>query len=237
MALGSEPSPSHRRDVTSRDISLPLEAQHLVLAYLQTLLEAACYAYGKREMPSLLQSRGWDCAAAVELNRWMEELKRKSARFADNESHEVPPDSLFRSVANIRHAAVHRQHVSPDILERFLIDAETLTTILDAPTHLNKVRSLRQRTLRAMTDLHRSTRAIREEFEAALRDIEAQRETLKRSEEAKRANMEQECRTYQFDITRDLKSLISTYDEDDVITTDNSSVSTCPSPEGGSRFI
>ena len=219
------------------EISLPLEAQHHILVCLQTLLEEACYTFGKRNMPDSLHLRGWDCAAAVELNRWMEELKKKPAKLACDKTHALPLDDLFRSIANIRHAAVHRQHVGSDVLERFLTNAESLTILLGVSTSLEKVRNLRQRTLRALAELRRSTRSVREKFESTMSHLEIQREMLKQMENSQRVKMENECRMHQSNITLGLKSLTTLYDADDLTITNNSSASTCPSDEELNGFF
>ncbi|KID82053.1 ebs-bah-phd domain-containing protein [Metarhizium guizhouense ARSEF 977] len=98
--------------------------QHKLLAHLQSVLEAACYEFGKRTMPDTLRRHGWDCAEALELNRCVKELQQWS--FLGINPANKPPDKLFRSIADIRHTAVHRRRVSLHVVRQFFTDAETL---------------------------------------------------------------------------------------------------------------
>jgi hypothetical protein len=94
------------------------------LAQLQSVLEAACYEFGKRTMPDIFRRRGWDCAEALELNRCVRELQQCS--FMSGNPTKKPLNELFRSIANIRHTAVHRRRVSLHAIRQFFTDAETL---------------------------------------------------------------------------------------------------------------
>ncbi|EXU94476.1 hypothetical protein X797_012452 [Metarhizium robertsii] len=116
--------------------------QHKLLVQLQSVLEAACYEFGKYLMPDIFRRRGWDCAESLELNRCAREFQQWS--FSDVESANKPRDELFRSISNIRHTAVHRLRVSVDAMEQFFNDAETLLLLLGDDARRRGITMLRQ---------------------------------------------------------------------------------------------
>ncbi|EDN04901.1 predicted protein [Histoplasma mississippiense (nom. inval.)] len=92
-------------------IYLPLRSQHLLLAKVQTILEQTCFEFGQHVMPDVLQKNHWDCPESADLNVWATELLPRQDVFADNKGYVGKPlEKLFRSVADIRHTAVHRIH-------------------------------------------------------------------------------------------------------------------------------
>ncbi|QSS59377.1 hypothetical protein I7I51_08812 [Histoplasma capsulatum] len=112
-------------------IYLPLRSQHLLLAKVQTILEQTCFEFGQHVMPDVLQKNHWDCPESAELNVWATELLQRQDVFADKKGDVGKPlEKLFRSVADIRHTAVHRIRVSARGIEQFLLDAETLAMLL-----------------------------------------------------------------------------------------------------------
>lgn len=107
---------------------LPFKSQYQLLARLQHVLELACYSFGELMMPETLLFHGWDCAERVELNQWTRILKQRKD-FPIFRVTEKSADEFFRSIADIRHCAVHRRQVSTESLKEFFVDAETLVTL------------------------------------------------------------------------------------------------------------
>lgn len=173
-------------------IYLPLGAQHRVLVHLQSLLELACYEYGKRTMPDTLRRRAWDCAEAVELNRWTEEFRRNRHGFPGIDIVKTPFDKLLRSIANIRHTAVHRISVSAKGVEQFLLDAETFAVLLGDTKCIDQIVLLRRQAVLTIEELQRNQQFLRSKLSDTLRGIEAQREELKRLEDLAITKMEAE---------------------------------------------
>ncbi|KIM95471.1 hypothetical protein OIDMADRAFT_67125, partial [Oidiodendron maius Zn] len=136
----------HHFYTASLPIYLPFRTQHGLLVHLQKLLEGICYDFGKREIPDLLQHRGWDCVESVELNRWTDEFLKRQRKFPASKHDKKPLEQLFRSIANIRHAAVHRIPVSAKGIEKFLLDAEALATLLGDAKNTEKIAKLRRET-------------------------------------------------------------------------------------------
>ncbi|KID83157.1 ebs-bah-phd domain-containing protein [Metarhizium guizhouense ARSEF 977] len=120
----------------------PASTEHKLLAHLQSVLEAACYEFGKRTMPDTLRRHGWDCAEALELNRCVKELQQWS--FLGVNPANKPPDELFRSIADIRHTAVHRRRVSLHVVRQFFTDAETLLLLFGDDVRRREIAMLRQ---------------------------------------------------------------------------------------------
>lgn len=47
---------------------------------IQQVLEESCFAFAKKWLPSVLQKRGWDCAAVCELTKWLPMLRKHVKR-------------------------------------------------------------------------------------------------------------------------------------------------------------
>ena len=85
--------------------NIPYRVQHTVLTQTQTLLEECFYNYASKHMPGLVRGRGWDCPAAGELTEWIVIFRRKQ---------DLPfllGPHLLRTIADLRHTAVHRRRV------------------------------------------------------------------------------------------------------------------------------
>ncbi|UNI16717.1 hypothetical protein JDV02_003130 [Purpureocillium takamizusanense] len=178
-------------------IYLPFKSQHNLLVHLQHLLEAICYDFGRRAVPELLQRRGWDCAEAVELNRWTEEFAKLHEPFPANERIKKPLGQLLRSVANIRHTAVHRIRVSAKGVEQFLLDAEALALLLGDIKQVDNISKMRRETQAATEELQRNKQFLRSRLEDTLKGLAAQREELKLLEDNAIAELEREDRDYE----------------------------------------
>jgi flagellar motility protein MotE (MotC chaperone) len=133
----------------------------------------------------------------VKLNRWTEEFLKRQRKFPASEHVKKPLEQLFRSIANIRHAAVHRIRVSAKGLEQFLLDAEALAILLGDAEKTEKIAKLRRETQATMEELQRNKHFLRSRLEETLRGIAAQREELKHLEGIAIAEMEREDREYQ----------------------------------------
>lgn len=190
-------------------VYLPFQAQHTLLVHLQKLLEQICYNFGKNAMPDIMQQRGWDCAEAVELNRWTEEFMKRQKQLPTSDQAKKPLEQLFRSIANIRHTAVHRIRISAKGVEQFLLDAESLATMFGDVNGAEKITNLRRETQTTMEELQRNKHFLRSKLEDTLRGIAAQREELKRLEATAIAEMEREDREYQVLASRSVDEAIA----------------------------
>lgn len=191
-------------------IYLPMDAQHAVLVRLQRVLELACYDYGKRALPELLHRRAWDCAEAVELNRWAQEFKKGQHKLPGRDQVQVPLTQLLMSIANIRHTAVHRIRVSAKSIEQFLLDAEALAVLLGDARLKDQIVELRRQTVATVEELQRNQQFLRSKLNDTLRSIEAQREELKRLEELAIAEMEEEDVEYKNLASKSISEAVAT---------------------------
>ena len=176
---------------------LPTRARHKLLVHLQNILEVACYDFGKRTLPEVLQQRDWDCAEAVELNRWTDVLNKRQDVFAQVESIKKPLRDLFISIANIRHTAVHRIQVNVKGIEQFFLDAETLAVIMEETECAEKIAKLRRETQVVIEELQRNKILLHSKLDETLRGLASQREKLKRLEEMAIIEMGNEDDEYQ----------------------------------------
>lgn len=114
---------------------------HRLLAELQTVLEAGCYAFACRKMSEVLQKNGWHCVEDVGLNRWTGLLRNSSViRPRMPKGH---LNVLLLSIANIRHTAVHRRQISTRSLDNFFGNAVTLLLLLGEDRRIAMISALR----------------------------------------------------------------------------------------------
>lgn len=149
-------------------------------------------------MTEALKRRVWDCAEAGELNLWAEEFRSSKHTFPGKPTFKTPLNEFLTSIANIRHTAVHRIRVSAKSIEQFLLDAEALAGLLRDSECIEKIQGLRRHTVSTIEELQRNQQFLRSKLGDTLRGIEAQREELKRLEEAAVNEMEEGDAEYKF---------------------------------------
>ncbi len=179
-------------------VYLPFRTQHRLLVKVQAILEQACFEFGQRTMPDVLRKHRWDCPESCELNLWAAEfLARQSAFSEKGPSIGKPFADLFHSVADIRHTAVHRIRLRARGIEQFLVDAESLVTLLKNEEGLKVLAKLRRDTRSAIEELERNKHVLISRFEETLKRIAAQRAELDRIEEVAVAEMVKENGEYE----------------------------------------
>ncbi|KAF5265334.1 hypothetical protein FOXYS1_3848 [Fusarium oxysporum] len=175
-------------------VYLPFPTEHLLMEKLQKVLETACYEYGVRELSSIVQHRDWDCSESVELNQWAEllghegNLKRLGTGKARKE--------LLRSIAQIRHTAVHRLRTNSRGLEQFLADAEDLARILGVNIYTQVISQMRIEAQSTLTELAQNKQFIQLQLEKAQEEIAKQRAELDQKEQENLRRMEREDKRY-----------------------------------------
>lgn len=149
-------------------------------------------------MPDVVKKHQWDCPESAELNLWATEFLQRQSAFAGRESDVGKPlEKLFRSVADIRHSAVHRIRVSAKGIEQFIVDAESLATLLGDPECVKSLTKLRRDTQLAIEELERNKHILSSKLAETLKRIAAQRTELYRLEEAAITEMVKEDGEYQ----------------------------------------
>ncbi|KGQ10248.1 hypothetical protein BBAD15_g4409 [Beauveria bassiana D1-5] len=172
-------------------------AQHRLFVHVQNMLEQVYNEYGRRKLPDLMRSRGWDCPEAVELNLWAGEFARHPSLFDKNPDVGVPLRELFQSIANIRHTAVHRVLVQRKGIEKSLKDAERFMTLLEHTGQRDKISKLRRDTATALDELGRSKHLLRARLDETLQNITEQRKKLDLFEKTAVEEMTREDEEYQ----------------------------------------
>ena len=161
-------------------------------------------------MPKVLQKYQWDCPEAAELNLWATEFLQRQDEFAEKARVVGKPlEKLFQSIADIRHTAVHRVRISGKGIEQFILDAESLATLLDDSVCLKSLTKLRRDTRLAIEELERNKHILRSKLDETLERIAAQRAELDQLEKAAITEMLEEDGQYQVFAGTNLERAIS----------------------------
>lgn len=160
---------------------------------LQSLLECACFDFSARTLPDTLRNRSWDCAEAMELNVCVDMFIRRKFCLAGTGNSIL---RLLRSVAKIRHAAVHRVRISAKGVLQFLQDAEGLAALLGDATQLARISKLRRDARKVIEELERNKQFLRARLDETLRQLACQRAELQRLESVAIAEMKREDDEY-----------------------------------------
>ncbi|KAI1125915.1 hypothetical protein F5Y10DRAFT_221587 [Nemania abortiva] len=191
-------------------IYLPLRTQHRILTNVQNILEDACFDFGQRDMPDILKKNRWDCSEAAELNLWVAEfLQRQNELSSRVEDIGQPLTKLLRSVADIRHTAVHRIRISARGLEQFLLNAESFVTLLGDTTRLKSLTELRRNIQQATEELERNKHVLSSKLRETRKRLAAQRAELDRIEEIAISDMLREDSEYQAFAGKNLEATVS----------------------------
>ncbi|KAF1833865.1 hypothetical protein BDW02DRAFT_648068 [Decorospora gaudefroyi] len=165
-------------------ISLPLWDQHRILVRVQYALEKACFTFAQKRLAGVLQREGWDCAEAVELNRWPKVLLTYQAECNLNDvSHDAKPlSSLLDSIVQLRHNAVHRVRLSSGELLQHITDAGYLAQLLQDGGCSKLMSTIRQRTQDAIEKLVRNKQLLECKLADIKKEFAAKRAELERQE-------------------------------------------------------
>lgn len=160
-------------------VQLPFPAQHQILSQIQSILELACFRYAQRRLPQILEQKKWSCPESVELNQWAGEFQKTSRRIPIKGIPEIPP-ALLKSMATIRHTAVHRERCDVATVARFINDAEAIAGLLEESASEAQLRRIRQEIKTIMEELQQKKKASAEKFKAAFVSMAVQRAQLER---------------------------------------------------------
>lgn len=163
-------------------VYLPMRTQHVLMNELQTILEKACYEFGLVNMPSLLEERRWTCAECVELNEWLKIIAKFGGKMSEQaiRTNDKPLSGLLADMAQIRHTAVHRQPVTVDQIELFLIDAESLARVLDNEIRGEMIAQLRRKTKAAVDEIKQNKDLLLSRSVETMRRLRRQQAELER---------------------------------------------------------
>jgi hypothetical protein len=179
-------------------VYLPFAVQHRLLVRVQHTLERACYSFGQKKLGGVLQREGWDCAEAVELNRWPKIFLIYQGEFSVDDLMDLgkPFPELLDSIIQLRHAAVHRIRLSANSAIQFIVDAESLAKLLGDDISINAISRLRRETQLTIEELKRNKDLLESRLAETRKYLAAKKAELERQELAAVANMLKEDREY-----------------------------------------
>ncbi|KAH7563655.1 hypothetical protein J3E72DRAFT_419392 [Bipolaris maydis] len=131
--------------VTPRPSAFPYNVQHYILSLSQQILEEACFLFMKRWLPSLLEKRGWGCAAAVELTNWVRVIKKHLDILPDgcmNTEQQKRFKEILPYIIRLRHTAVHRLQLTSVQLLKQVHSAYILAEVLQENECRNRLQTI-----------------------------------------------------------------------------------------------
>ncbi|KAG9193939.1 hypothetical protein G6011_03974 [Alternaria panax] len=160
---------------------IPFHIQHRVLSVAQQILEESCFNFIRAWLPSLLEERGWHCAAAVELTKWLYVIKKHMKSLPDNcmsIAERVSFNNLVPLVAQLRHAAVHRLHLPSDRLLSQIYSASMLVEALREETGKASLQTMYAQVDTHVKKMNQDVKAMNQEGRKRIIQIQAEREKL-----------------------------------------------------------
>jgi hypothetical protein len=166
---------------------------------VQGLLEEACYSFGQQKMPQLLHEKQWRFPEAVELNYWALNFHQNEKIFDSQRVSDLgkPFHDFLDSVAQLRHTAGHRLHVSASRVQQFLLEAELLANLLQDSICARKMACLRFEVQQLVDEMGRNKDLLEAVLKERVAEIDARRRELDALERKAIADMFREDEEYQ----------------------------------------
>ncbi|KAJ4409222.1 hypothetical protein N0V82_009495 [Gnomoniopsis sp. IMI 355080] len=170
-------------------------------------------------MPEVLATRGWDCAAAVELNIWVKMMRKQEHRLfnATLTDLEIDRASFYKSLCDIRHTAVHRLPMTAAGIEKCLRDGELLANLIDDSAAATRISTMRCEVQRVSTEMEDHKCMLEAKMNRTLERIAAERAELDRQEREAIEGTAQADEEYQLYAAANLEQRLANC-EDDVTT-------------------
>jgi histone H3/H4 len=105
---------------------------------VQETLEKACYDFAQKFLEDVLKKKGWYHPESIELNWWPEILLKRQNKMNLHhlDKKNIPIANLLGAIAQLRHIAVHRVHLSAKAIAELIYCAELLLITLKDETYL-----------------------------------------------------------------------------------------------------
>ncbi|KAB2100037.1 hypothetical protein AG0111_0g11790 [Alternaria gaisen] len=164
---------------------IPFQIQHRVLSVAQQILEESCFNFIRAWLPSLLEERGWRCAVAVELTKWLCVIKKHMKSLPENcmsIAERASFNRLVPIVAQVRHAAVHRLHLPSDRLLSQIYSASMLFEALREETGKASLQTMYAQVDTHVKKMNQDAEAMNQEGRKRIIQIQAEREKLRQDE-------------------------------------------------------
>jgi Sec-independent protein translocase protein TatA len=129
----------------------------------------------KQWLPSLLEERGWTCAAAVELTEGVRVIE-KHLNILPNGCMSTEQQKGFKEilphVTQLRHTAVHRRLLASDQLQEQVHCAYVLAEVLQDNECRDKLQIIRRSVDGGVKDMKKQTEEMKQELERRLKQLE-----------------------------------------------------------------
>jgi hypothetical protein len=171
--------------------SLPLSSPYMLMAFLQHVLEGACFACGRKEWPELLRKRNWDCVEAVSLTTWVKELEHLQYTLDTQ-----PSRGLLQSMAEIQTTAIERRPISWPRMKTFFDNSVKLTEVLNVREYGEIIIQIRLSIGKTIGGLSRDEEEAQSQEEKKLQWITEERRKLDEREAEVRKGTEKSTKEF-----------------------------------------
>lgn len=139
----------------------------------------------------MLQEKGWECAAAVELTKWSRILAKHSEKLPKNvlALNSPPLNEVLFSTHKLRHSAVHRLPTTARGVNQLIESALRLTETLQDHVRAAQLEELHSEIDSKIKAMELNKNVLESGFTQELQEIGRQREELDRKEERLRAEI------------------------------------------------
>ncbi|CVL09124.1 uncharacterized protein FMAN_14243 [Fusarium mangiferae] len=184
-----EPKPDDCIQKDHEIAKLPFSSPYKLAAYLQQILEQACFAYGQKNWPELLRKNNWDCVEAVSLTTWVKKL--------EGTLDMQPSRCLLQSIAEVQAIAVERRPIDWPMMKKFFDDAIELTKILNVKEYGEIILQVQLDIGKIMKSLSQDEEVTRSQEEKKLHWIAEERRKLDEREAEVRKGSEKSTNEFQ----------------------------------------
>lgn len=149
----------------------------------QQILEECCFDFARAWIPDVVQAQGWDCAAAVELNKWAKIMKKRTV---PTQALNLPASSsvytLLSKTHKLRHTAVHRLATPARGISELLGPAVRLAEALRDETRADQLRRMKAEVDDKIEAMELTKNVLKNEAITQLSEIQRRREELDKQE-------------------------------------------------------
>ncbi|KAI4187061.1 MAG: hypothetical protein L6R41_003045 [Letrouitia leprolyta] len=202
-------------------VQFPFKVQHSILARSQKLLEEACYDFTQKHAANLLTEKKWDCAEAIELNKWTFTMMKRKGKLATGafEGSDYHIDTTLLAVNKLRHSAVHRLRISAKGILQMIFAATELAQTMSDATRASQLEDLSKELQSMIQSQELNKNYLETKLNNELDEIKRLREELmKREQEAISTMVTEDKQNAQFVgslLERRLRSILDGQSMDD----------------------
>ncbi|RYC78907.1 hypothetical protein BFJ63_vAg18217 [Fusarium oxysporum f. sp. narcissi] len=183
--------------------SLPFSSPYRLMAYLQQILEEACFACGRKTWPELLRKHNWDCVEAVSLTMWVKELEH-----LQHTSDMQPSRGLLQSIAEVQTIAIERRPINWPRMKKFFDDAVELTEMLNVKEYGEIITDIRLNIGKTVEGLSRNEEEAQSQAEKNMQCIIEERRKLDEREAEVQKGKEKSTKEFRRSAEREVKRVL-----------------------------